>query len=311
MASASVTARAPAKINLQLAVGGLRPDGYHELATVFHAVGLYDDVTASEADTLQVSVGGDRDMATDAVPTDATNLAAQAVLLLAEHTGVEPAVHLHIHKGIPTAGGMAGGSADAAAALVACDALWETALPRADLHALAAKLGSDVPFALIGGTAIGMGRGEVLTPALARGRFEWVLALANDGMSTPEVYAECDRLRGRRVLPEPRITDGLMSALRAGDAHALGAALRNDLQPAATSLRPALRLALDLGEERGALGGIVSGSGPTVAFLARGSEHALDITVALSASGACSAVKRVSGPAPGARLVDAAAPRQL
>jgi 4-diphosphocytidyl-2-C-methyl-D-erythritol kinase len=307
---ASVTARAPAKINLQLAVGGRRADGFHELATVFHAVSLHDHVTATEAPALRVTVGGDRDIACDGVPTDATNLAARAAILLAEHAGLEPAVHLHLHKGIPTAGGMAGGSADAAAALVACDALWGTALPRADLHALAARLGSDVPFALMGGTAIGVGRGDVLTPALARGRFEWVLALAEEGLSTSDVYAECDRLRGRRVLPEPRITDGLMSALRAGDPQALGAALRNDLQPAACSLRPALREALDLAEELGALGAVVSGSGPTLAFLARGTEQALDIAVALGASGACAAVKRATGPAPATRIVDAVGPRR-
>jgi 4-diphosphocytidyl-2-C-methyl-D-erythritol kinase len=309
-AMASVTARAPAKINLQLAVGGRRPDGFHELATVFHAISLYDDVTASEATSLKVTVGSDRDIGTEGVPTDTTNLAARAAILLAEHTGLDPGVHLHLHKGIPTAGGMAGGSADAAAALVACDALWGTALPRTELHALAAQLGSDVPFALMGGTALGVGRGERLTPALARGRFEWVLALSDEGLSTAEVYAECDRLRGRRVLPEPRITDGVMAALRAGDPHALGAALRNDLQPAASSLRPSLRQALDLGEEHGALGGIVSGSGPTVAFLASGNEHALDIAVALGASGVASSVKRASGPAPGARLVEAAGPRR-
>ena len=308
---ASVTARAPAKINLQLAVGARRADGFHELATVFHAVSLYDDVTASEAKELRVTVGSDRDISTGDVPTDGRNLAARAAILLAEHTGLDPDVHLHLHKGIPTAGGMAGGSADAAAALVACDALWGTALPRSELHGLAAQLGSDVPFPLTGGTAVGMGRGELLTPALARGRFEWVLAIASEGLPTPDVYAECDRLRGRRVLPEPRVTDGLMAALRSGDAHALGGALRNDLQPAACSLRPELRQALDLGEEHGALGGIVSGSGPTVAFLARGTEHALDIAVALGASGVCESVKRASGPAPAARIVEAAGPRRI
>jgi 4-diphosphocytidyl-2-C-methyl-D-erythritol kinase len=307
---ASVTARAHAKINLQLAVGGKRADGFHELATVFHAVSLHDDVTATEGAGLRVTVGHDRDVPAGDVPTDETNLAARAALLLAEHTGMDADVHLHLRKGIPTAGGMAGGSADAAASLVACDALWGTALPRGDLHDLAARLGSDVPFALMGGTAIGLGRGEVLTPALARGKFEWVLAIAEEGLPTATVYAECDRLRGRRVLPEPRVTDGLMAALRSGDAHALGTALRNDLQPAACSLRPALRETLDLGIEHGALGGIVSGSGPTVAFLARGTEHALDIAVALGASGACASVKRATGPAPSTRLVEGAAARR-
>ena len=139
---------------------------------------------------------------------------------------------------IPVAGGMAGGSADAAGALLACDALWGTGLTRRDLLELAAELGSDVPFGLVGGTAIGLGRGERLMPALARGHFDWVFALADGALSTPRVYAECDRLRAGRVLPEPRVSDDLMTALRAGNAAALGRALRNDLQPAACSLRP-------------------------------------------------------------------------
>jgi 4-diphosphocytidyl-2-C-methyl-D-erythritol kinase len=308
---ASVSVRAPAKINLQLSVGGRRPDGYHELATVFHAVSLYDDVTATEADDLRITVGAERDVPTEGIPLDESNLAARAAVLLAEHAGLDPHVHLHLHKGIPLAGGMAGGSADAAAALVACDALWGTGLSRAELHGLATSIGSDVPFALMGGTAVGLGRGEMLTPALARGRFEWVLALSDDGLSTVDVYAECDRLRGRRVLAEPRISDALMAAVRSGDAHALGAALRNDLQPAACSLRPALRQVLDVGEEYGAIGSIVSGSGPTVALLARGTEHALDLAVALTASGVCRTVKRASGPAPAARVVEGTAARRV
>jgi 4-diphosphocytidyl-2-C-methyl-D-erythritol kinase len=224
-------------------------------------------------------------------------------MALARHVGRSPDVALHITKGIPVAGGMAGGSADAAAALVACDALWRTALPRNDLVALAAGLGSDVPFALLGGTAMGTGRGEVLAPVLARGNFQWVAALADDGLSTPAVYAECDRLRGETAVPEPRVGDALMAALRAGDPDALGAALRNDLQEAACTLRPALRRTMETGREVGALGAIVSGSGPTVVFLARGPEHAIDIAVALSATGTCRAVKRAHGPVAGARVV--------
>ncbi|HSR24074.1 MAG TPA: 4-(cytidine 5'-diphospho)-2-C-methyl-D-erythritol kinase [Candidatus Eisenbacteria bacterium] len=301
---ASVTARAPAKINLQLAVGAPRADGFHELATVFHALSLHDDVTVSDADELTVTVAAGTGIAAVGVPLDATNLAARAALLLAEHVGLEPDVHVHVDKGIPVAGGMAGGSADAAAALVACDALWSTGLTRAELLELAGRLGSDVPFSVMGGTAVGLGRGELLTPALGRGRFEWVLAVADGGLSTPKVYAECDRLRAGRVLPEPRVTEALMTALRAGDAVALGQALQNDLQPAACNLRPQLRQTLEVGDEYGALGSLVSGSGPTVAFLARDSEHALDIAVALSASGACRAVKRAHGPVPGARVLE-------
>jgi 4-diphosphocytidyl-2-C-methyl-D-erythritol kinase len=300
-----VSAVAPAKLNLALAVGAPRPDGFHEVATVYHAVSLFDEVIASNSDGLQVTVEGAKGVNIDDVPLDGANLAARAAELLAAETDHPPDVHLHIRKGIPVAGGMAGGSADAAAALVACDALWGTALSRPELHALARRLGSDVPFSLLGGTALGLGRGERLTPALARGRFEWVFALADGGLSTPTVYAECDRLRRGRVLPEPRVSDTMMAALRAGDATALGNALDNDLQPAACSLQPQLMQTLEVGDESGALGSVVSGSGPTVAFLARDAEHALDIAVTLSASGVCRSVKRAHGAVAGARLVGA------
>jgi 4-diphosphocytidyl-2-C-methyl-D-erythritol kinase len=297
-----VSAVAPAKLNLALAVGTPRSDGFHDVATVYHAVSLYDEVVASAGEGLTVTIEGAKGVPVDGVPLDRSNLAAQAARLLAHETGQDPDVHLHIRKGIPVAGGMAGGSADAAAALVACDALWGTALPRAELLALAGRLGSDVPFAIVGGTALGVGRGEQLTPALARGRFEWVFAVADGGLSTPQVYAETDRLREGRVLPEPRVPDEMMAALRSGDAIALGEAMANDLQPAAVSLRPSLMRTLEVGDDVEALGSIVSGSGPTVAFLARDKEHSLDIAVALSASGTCRSVKRAHGPVSGARL---------
>ena len=299
----AITVRVPAKVNLQLAVGAPRADGFHEIATVFHAVSLYDDVTASAAedDRIRVTVEGPE---ASRVPDDEDNLAVRAARLLAERAGVSPAVDLHLNKTIPMAGGMAGGSADAAGALLACDALWGTGLARRDLLELAAELGSDVPFGLVGGTAIGLGRGERLMPALARGHFEWVFALADGALPTPGVYTECDRLRAGRVLPAPRVSDDLMTALRAGDAEALGRALRNDLQPAACSLRPSLRLALEVGADYGALGGIVSGSGPTVAFLVRDHEHGLDLAVALTASGVCRTVKRAYGPVHGARTLE-------
>jgi len=300
--SDEVTVRAPAKINLELRVGVPRADGFHELATVFHAVSLFDDVTATEREEgITVTVEG---MQADLVPLDGSNLAVRAARLLAERTGIEAGVHLHVHKGIPVAGGMAGGSADAAATLVACDILWRCGLSRDELVTLAGELGSDVPFALLGGTAIGTGRGERLTPALARGDYHWVLAVADHGLSTPAVYAEADRLRAERVLPEPRVSDQLMQALRAGDPAALGRVLVNDLQPAACSLAPTLRRTLTVGRQAGALGGLVSGSGPTVAFLARDTEHALDVAVALSASGVCRDVRRAHGPVPGARVVE-------
>jgi 4-diphosphocytidyl-2-C-methyl-D-erythritol kinase len=232
------------------------------------------------------------------------NLAVRAALALAEATGVDADVELELRKTIPVAGGMAGGSADAAGALVACDALWGTHLDREELVALAAGLGADVPFALVGGTAIGLGTGTRLTPALARGRFHWVFAFADTGLSTVDVYAEHDRLALESVGLEPEVSDLLMAALRAGDAVALGRSLANDLQRAAVSLRPRLRLTLDVGEEYGALGAIVSGSGPTCAFLARDDEHALDLAVALSAADVCRSVARADAPVHGARIVD-------
>ncbi|RJK97855.1 4-(cytidine 5'-diphospho)-2-C-methyl-D-erythritol kinase [Vallicoccus soli] len=300
----SVTVRVPAKVNLQLAVGAARPDGYHELVSVFHAVSLHDDVTVAPSDALRVVVEGEE---AAGVPADETNLAARAVLLLAGRLGREADVLVHLRKGIPAAGGMAGGSADAAGALLAADALWGAGLERAELLELAAELGSDVPFALVGGTAVGLGRGERLTPALARGHFEWVLALAEEGLSTPAVYAEADRLRAGRVLPEPRPSERLMAALRAGDPVALARALENDLQPAAASLAPGLHATLQAGEDGGALGGVVSGSGPTCAFLAADAEAADELAGALLDSGTCRAVRRAHGPVAGARVVEGGA----
>jgi 4-diphosphocytidyl-2-C-methyl-D-erythritol kinase len=303
MASASVTVRVPAKVNLQLSVGPARPDGFHELATVFHAVGLFDDVVARHVDPgagISLTISGE---GAAFLPTDRTNLAWAAARLLADHAGINADVAIHLHKGIPVAGGMAGGSADAAGALLACDHLWQLSTPRPELMDLAAQLGSDVPFALHGGTAIGTGRGERLTSVLARGTFQWVFALAEGGLSTPAVYAECDRLRGGGIVREPYISDNLMQALRAGDSVLLGKALHNDLQPAALSLRPGLRKVLELGDDYGALGGIVSGSGPTCAFIASDDEQSLDLAVSLTSAGVCRTVKRAVGPVPGARIV--------
>jgi 4-diphosphocytidyl-2-C-methyl-D-erythritol kinase len=299
-----VTVRVPAKVNLQLGVGPLQPDGYHGLVTVFHAVSVFDEVTAEPADELSLTVEGD---SAAELPLDASNLAAKAAYSLAAYVGVEPAVRLHVRKRIPIAGGMAGGSADAAAALVACDTLWRTGLGRPELLDIATGLGADVPFALVGGTAIGTGRGEQLMPVLSRGEFHWVFALAEGGLSTPAVYAECDRLReqaGGGVVPAPAVDERLMAALRAADGVALGKALSNDLQPAALSLRPQLRTTLEAGLEQGALGAVVSGSGPTCAFLVRDAESALDLAVMLSATGLCRSVRRAVGPVPGARPVD-------
>jgi len=298
----SVTVRVPAKINLQLGVGPLRSDGYHELVTVFHAVSIYDEVTV---ETTAAGTGLSLEMIGDTtVAADASNLAWRAAELLAEAAGVDADVHLRIHKRIPVAGGMAGGSADAAAALVACDALWRLGTSREDLSRLAATLGSDVPFALHGGTAIGTGRGEQLMDVLARGTLHWVLAVSDQGLSTPAVYGECDRLRADTIVADPEVSESLMHGLRSGDARAIGLALTNDLQDAALSLRPDLARILQAGEELGALGGLVSGSGPTLAFIVADEERALDLAVGLMSTGLVRSVKRAQGPVPGARVIN-------
>lgn len=304
----SVTVRAPAKINLQLAVGPLRPDGYHDLVTVFHAVSLFDEVTVTpvEAGGDSVSVAGE---GAREVPEDDDNLALRAVRALRDATGQGYPTRVAITKRIPVAAGMAGGSADCAAALVACNQLWGTGLSTGELSELAAGLGSDVPFALLGGTVVGRGRGEQLTSVLAaQATYHWVLAYAAGNLSTPLVYKTLDQLRGGTVLeppvvPDPVLSGELMAALRAGDPVRLGPALSNDLQAPAISLFPALRKTLSAGSELGALGALVSGSGPTCFFLARDAAHATDLAVQLSGAGACRTVATATGPAPGAEVI--------
>ncbi|MFE0580412.1 MULTISPECIES: 4-(cytidine 5'-diphospho)-2-C-methyl-D-erythritol kinase [unclassified Streptomyces] len=294
-----VTVRVPAKVNVQLAVGAARPDGYHDLANVFLAVSLFDEVTATPAEALTVTCEGPD---ADKVPLDRTNLAARAAEILAARAGLEPRVHLHIAKSIPVAGGMAGGSADGAAALLACDALWGLDTPRGELLDICAELGSDVPFSLVGGAALGTGRGEVLTPVTA-GSFHWVFAVADGGLSTPAVFREFDRLTADVAVPEPGASPDLLAALASGDPDALAATLANDLQPAALSLRPSLRATLDAGLGAGALAALVSGSGPTTAFLVADGEAAAKVAAALVASGTCRATHTAWSPAPGATVL--------
>lgn len=302
-----VTVRVPAKVNLQLSVGPLGPDGYHDLVTVFHAVSLFDEVTVVAASRTSVSVTG---VDAGSVPAGQANLAVRAVRALAAACGLRPAsaaVRIGITKRIPMAAGLAGGSADAAAALVACNELWRAGLSQASLREVAADLGSDVPFALVGGTAVGQGRGEQVTAALTAGTYHWVLAFARGGLSTPEVYQACDRLRatrpgGTREGP-PALNTQLMAALRSGNPAAVGPLLSNDLQAAAVSLRPDLRRTLAAGREYGALGAIVSGSGPTCVFLAADARRARDLAVSLTGAGVCRAVAGVQGPVPGASAI--------
>jgi 4-diphosphocytidyl-2-C-methyl-D-erythritol kinase len=302
-----VTVRVPAKVNLHLAVGNLRADGYHEVVSVFQALSIMDEVTIAATDEPGLDVYGE---GAGTVPTDRRNLAWRAVLLLAEHVGRRPAVRVVLRKAIPVAGGMAGGSADAAGTLIALAGLWRLDISRDELAGLAARLGSDVPFALCGGTALGTGRGECLVPVLLRHTFHWVMALDHGGLSTPEVYRELDRLRQGPSLPRLGAVEPLLQALASGEAQQLAALLGNDLQVAAVSLRPGLRRTLRAGVDAGALAGIVSGSGPTCAFLCADADAAVRVAAELAGAGVCRTVRVASGPVPGARIVEDRVPRR-
>jgi 4-diphosphocytidyl-2-C-methyl-D-erythritol kinase len=310
----AVVARAPAKVNVHLAVGPLRPDGFHELRTVYLAISLFDTVSVRPGDGLALAVTGEGTGAArgaDLVPTDRRNLVWQAAELLAASAGVTPDATIEITKSIPAAAGLAGGSADAAAALVALDALWGTRAGREELRALAARLGSDVPFSLLGGVALGTGRGEQLTPVLSRTRWHWVLGIAGEGLSTPAVYSELDRLRAAGRVPdgqelaaaEPVAAEPLVAALRSGPTKSLAAALANDLQAPALALRPELARGLRAAIEAGAAAVLVSGSGPTVAALVEDEQDAVRIAAELAGAGVFRTVRAVYGPVPGARLV--------
>jgi 4-diphosphocytidyl-2-C-methyl-D-erythritol kinase len=300
-----VHAKAPGKVNVYMRVGRPQPDGYHDVATAYQALTLCEELRAERDDELLLSFTGP--IPADALPVDGRNIVIRAAHLLQARTGHRGGARMQVLKRVPIAGGMGGGSADAAAALVALDALWGLDLAREELLGLAAELGADVPFALQGGTAIGTGRGDKLSPALAKGTFQWVIATSEIGMSTPEVYAELDRHRERHpaeitVPDNPAVSTAVLQALRAGDPEMLAEALHNDLQAPALRMRPDLAQVLELGERNGALAGIVSGSGPSIAFLAADLDNALSLQIALSA--ARLTVLRATGPAQGARLVN-------
>ncbi|MCB2413364.1 4-(cytidine 5'-diphospho)-2-C-methyl-D-erythritol kinase [Demequina sp. TTPB684] len=305
-----VRARASGKVNLHLSVGPLADDGYHPLATVFQAVDLYETVTASNrpdgAIALTMEWSDTLAEWETPVPLDETNLAWRAAEAVRETYGIVDGVDLHILKGVPVAGGMAGGSADAAAALLACAELWDCGVTRTELHGLAVELGADVPFSLMGHTAIGLGRGEQLSPVMTHGEFHWVFALQSGGLSTPRVFERFDKMvaLGEIAAREPAVNTEVMAALIAGDAARLGAALRNDLEAPALDLAPGLAGVIDTMEDAGALGVIVSGSGPTVAGLARSRQHALAIGAMITTAGVADAVVTATGPATGAVLLE-------
>ena len=296
----SIEIQVPAKVNLQLSVGPKEPDGYHEIVTLFQAVSIYDTLRISASDQIEIKIKGDY---ANGVPIDKDNLVYKAVELMVEKFGIDKNLFIEIDKSIPVAGGMAGGSGDAAATLLGIDGLYGLNLSKDELSEVARDLGSDVPFMLHGGTAVGRGRGDQITPALSRGNYHWVIAVSSTGLSTPAVYAECDRLRTGLDIKAPSLNDELLQALLSGDANRVGKSLSNDLQAAACSIRPALRLILDMGQEYGALGGIVSGSGPSVAFLVADEDHSLDLAVALTSSGVVGSVARAQGPVHGAKVM--------
>ncbi|MFJ6156413.1 4-(cytidine 5'-diphospho)-2-C-methyl-D-erythritol kinase [Pseudarthrobacter sp. NPDC092184] len=307
-AARTVRVKAPGKVNVSLEVGPLRPDGYHSVASVYLAVSLYEEVAATSTEspgiTLSLSRASTVDLDAADIPLDGNNLAYKAAAIMADVSERPTGVHLEITKRVPVAGGMGGGSADAAATLLACDALWNSGLSREELAHLAAELGADVPFSLLGGTAVGLGVGDELSPALAKAQTHWVLVTADYGLPTPEVYRTLDRIRdaGGIQAAEPTGVDPkILTALRGGDAEALGRVLVNDLQRASIELAPALRDTLGIGESHGAIAGIVSGSGPTVALLADDPVAAEGLAADLRHYGLTALA--VHGPVPGARII--------
>jgi 4-diphosphocytidyl-2-C-methyl-D-erythritol kinase len=295
----SITVRAPAKINLLLGVSPARADGYHPLDTVYQAISLYDDVTVSNAAAWTVSVEPIGDIDCSEVPLDESNIAIRAGRLLTEHHGITRYAAIGISKGIPVAGGMAGGSADAAATLVALDRLWDLQTPDDDLLALAAELGSDVPFALIGGTAHGTGRGELVEPVADGGSWWWVVVPNAEGLGTPAVYRAFDAAPAVVASDSEAVRD----ALAAGDLDALAEALHNDLAEPALSLRADLReTEADL-RGAGVLATLLSGSGPTYLGLVADQDRAHHIREALADAGYPGALV-ATGPVAGTHLVD-------
>ncbi len=305
----AVRAQAPAKVNLALHVGARRADGFHDLATVYQAVDVYDEVRAEPRSDGAITV---RTRAPDGslvpgVADDDSHLAIRAAGLLRARVGGDAGVHLEVRKSIPVAAGLAGGSADAAAALVACAELWQPAAARDVLLECAVALGSDVPFALVGGTALGTGRGEQVRRLATTTPTTWLLVCSTDGLSTPAVYAWHDRLRTGSEVPPPQVRPELLRAVERGEGAGLGPLLHNDLQPAAVQLRPALADVLAAGREAGAVAGLVSGSGPTVLLLAADDRHADALGAAVGPVArrllAGARLWTAHGPVPGARVV--------
>lgn len=295
-----VTVRAPGKVNVHLNVGPRRTDDYHDIATIFQAVAIYDEVTVEPADCLEVVVTGPE---AELLPHHESNLAARAALIVAARAACEPNVRICVRKILPVAGGMAGGSANGAAALVACNAHWNVGLRTAELLDLAARLGSDVPFMLTGGTAIGQGRGERLTPVASQVPLHWVFAFPFHGLSTADVYARYDRITQPGPAVGVRVPADLRRAVEHGAVKQITRLMHNDLTESALQLQPHLRLVLRAGLDLGACGAILCGTGASCAFLADDRASGMRLAAALQASGVCRQAHYASGPVAGATIV--------
>lgn len=288
-----VTVSAPGKINIFFAVGPLKPDHYHDVVSIYQALNLREVVTVSPASNFTVQVSGHLSAEQlAAVPTGAENLVVRAAKVIAEIADIADPhpVHFEITKNVPVAGGMGGGSADAAAALMAVDELWCSGVDGERLLSAAAHLGADIPFALLGGTAIGTGRGEDLQPVNGVQRLHWVLVANDQGLSTPSVYQRLDQLRAERgedptQVATPIAPPALLEALLTGDPHQVAPHLHNDLQEAAVDLMPELADTMAQGLAAGAIAAMVSGSGPTIALLASDSAAATKIANQLAIQG--------------------------
>lgn len=294
----TVRVQAPATIPLHLGVGEPHGIGSRDVVTVLHAVDLYDELVITRAARLRVTTTGAR-----GAPEDVQNVAGAAARTFADHLGVAAAVSIEITKRIPVGVGLAGASADAAGALVGCAALWGADLSRDELAAIGAEIRPGVPFSLSGGTALGAGGDERLSPVLARTPLHWVLAMAGIRLAAPTAMAQIDRLRASGSPRRAGDVRDILAALGSGDPTRVAEHLANDFEPAAISLMPALRQTRRAGLDAGALAAVVVGAGPTIALLAASREAAENVAAELAGSGTCRTVQLASGPVPGARVV--------
>jgi 4-diphosphocytidyl-2-C-methyl-D-erythritol kinase len=287
-----VVASSPAKVNIYFAVGSFLKDGFHKVASCYQALSLREKVLVESSVHFSIDFAGDYKLQSEAsVPKDKSNLVYKAgdeLIALGAKSGAEKVSFL-INKSVPIAGGMAGGSADAAASLVALNELNQSGLEDRFQEA-ASKLGADVPFSLIGGTAIGLGRGQVLSKIKVETVLHWVMSPSSFGLSTPQVYRKLDVMRineGVDVahLEEPAVPEDLIVALQSGDVKSIANLMHNDLEVAAIAIRPELANILDAGRKAGSLRSMVSGSGPTIAHLAKDRVHAEQIANRLHNAG--------------------------